>query len=123
MTYRDRHGRWARDAMDAADARDECARRGRQSRVVPAPPILKFLKNSPKLLQELQNRKRHWNQYLQLPFAFEVRESGAASGARTSKAGNWSPDADIKRATMLVALWPATETTKPGLRGEHEANR
>jgi hypothetical protein len=35
--YRDRHGRWARDAMDAGSARDECAGHGRRSRSVLIP--------------------------------------------------------------------------------------
>jgi hypothetical protein len=32
--YRDRHGRWARDAVDAFGAQDECANSGRRSRGV-----------------------------------------------------------------------------------------
>jgi len=35
--YRDRHGRWARDATDALVSPDERCRRGRQSRVVLTP--------------------------------------------------------------------------------------
>jgi len=35
--YRDRHGRWARDAMAADGAEDEGAGRGRRSRVVLTP--------------------------------------------------------------------------------------
>jgi hypothetical protein len=35
--YRDRHGRWTREAMAAGSAKDECASRGRRSRVVLTP--------------------------------------------------------------------------------------
>jgi len=48
-----------------------------------------------------------------------LAKTGVADG---EVAWAWYPDADIKLA-MMLRITLATETTKPGLRGEHEGNR
>jgi hypothetical protein len=88
--YRDRHGRWARDAMDEGRAADECVALGRQSRVVPVPPIFEVLQSSPRFFRNFKNRKRHWNQNcccLGFPKFVKVRrESRTNFGKRAADA-------------------------------------